>query len=196
MPGLLIARDPGSQPGIVFEHKALYRSVAGPVPESYYAIEIGKARHLRAGEELSIITYGSGVLWAMTMPPNIPNYRLISWTCAVYYRSTTMPSVRPCSARVGCWCCTKTRLRAGSAGDRCLDCRTLFSWLDAPVMRCASLDTPIPFSIELEKFFLRGRGWRKRSTGCWLTDPVGVFTNFFNCSISRCCSGWLLREQE
>ena len=47
-----------------FEHKALYRSISGPVPEEYYEIEIGKARHVREGDEISIITYGAGVHWA------------------------------------------------------------------------------------------------------------------------------------
>ncbi|HRF16736.1 MAG TPA: thiamine pyrophosphate-dependent enzyme, partial [Chitinophagaceae bacterium] len=62
--GLLIAAINDPNPVMYFEHKALYRSVSGPVPEEYYAIEIGKARHVREGDEVSIITYGSGVHWA------------------------------------------------------------------------------------------------------------------------------------
>src|SRR5258705_1425825 len=63
--GLLIAAINDPNPVMYFEHKALYRSVSGPVPEEYYEIEIGKARHVREGDEVSIITYGSGVHWAM-----------------------------------------------------------------------------------------------------------------------------------
>ncbi len=62
--GLLIAAINDPNPVLYFEHKALYRSVSGPVPAEYYEIEIGKARHVREGDELSIITYGSGVHWA------------------------------------------------------------------------------------------------------------------------------------
>src|SRR5690606_4860608 len=52
-------------PVMFFEHKALYRSISGPVPEGYYTIEIGKAKLVQEGEDLSIITYGSGVHWAL-----------------------------------------------------------------------------------------------------------------------------------
>ncbi len=62
--GLLIAAINDPNPVMYFEHKALYRSVSGPVPEEYYEIEIGKARHVREGDEVSIITYGAGVHWA------------------------------------------------------------------------------------------------------------------------------------
>jgi 2-oxoisovalerate dehydrogenase E1 component len=62
--GLLIAAINDPNPVMFFEHKALYRSISGEVPETYYEIEIGKAKHVRAGDEVSIITYGSGVHWA------------------------------------------------------------------------------------------------------------------------------------
>ncbi len=62
--GLMIAAINDPNPVMYFEHKALYRSVSGSVPEEYYEIEIGKARHVREGDEVSIITYGSGVHWA------------------------------------------------------------------------------------------------------------------------------------
>ena len=62
--GLLIAAINDPNPVMYFEHKALYRSVSGPGPSDYYEIEIGKARQVRNGSELSIITYGSGVHWA------------------------------------------------------------------------------------------------------------------------------------
>src|SRR5436190_471903 len=62
--GLLTAAFNDPNPVMYFEHKALYRSVNGPVPEEYYEIEIGKARHVREGDEIAIISYGSGVHWA------------------------------------------------------------------------------------------------------------------------------------
>jgi 2-oxoisovalerate dehydrogenase E1 component len=69
--GLLIAAINDPNPVMYFEHKALYRSVSGPVPEDYYEIEIGKARHVREGDEVSIITYGAGVHWPKIMQPSI-----------------------------------------------------------------------------------------------------------------------------
>ena len=75
--GLLIAAINDPNPVLYFEHKALYRSVSGTVPEEYYEIEIGKARHVREGDDISIITYGAGVHWAMNMLRNILKFQLI-----------------------------------------------------------------------------------------------------------------------
>ncbi|MBC7937566.1 MAG: dehydrogenase, partial [Rhizobacter sp.] len=63
--GLLIAAINDPNPVLFFEHKALYRSITGAVPSAYYEIEIGKANHLEEGEDISIITYGAGVHWAL-----------------------------------------------------------------------------------------------------------------------------------
>jgi 2-oxoisovalerate dehydrogenase E1 component len=63
--GLLIAAINDPNPVLFFEHKGLYRSVSGQVPEDYYEIEIGKAKLVQQGEDISIITYGSGVHWAV-----------------------------------------------------------------------------------------------------------------------------------
>src|SRR5436305_15312281 len=62
--GLLIAAINDPNPVMYFEHKALYRSVSGAVPEESYEVEIGKARIVQTGDDLSIITYGAGVHWA------------------------------------------------------------------------------------------------------------------------------------
>lgn len=63
--GLMIAAINDPNPVMFFEHKALYRSISGQVPDEYYETEIGKAKHVQAGEDISIITYGAGVHWAM-----------------------------------------------------------------------------------------------------------------------------------
>lgn len=63
--GLLIAAINDPNPVLFFEHKALYRSISGRVPADYYEIPIGKACSVRTGEDISIITYGSGVHWAV-----------------------------------------------------------------------------------------------------------------------------------
>ena len=62
--GLLLAALADPNPVLYFEHKALYRSLSGSVPEGYYSTEIGKARQVQAGDDCSIITYGMAVHWA------------------------------------------------------------------------------------------------------------------------------------
>ena len=63
--GLLIAAINDPNPVIYFEHKALYRSVSGSVPEAFYEIEIGKAKLVNEGTDITIINYGAGVHWAL-----------------------------------------------------------------------------------------------------------------------------------
>ena len=62
---MLIAAINDPNPVLYFEHKALYRSVSGPVPEIYYETPIGKAAITKEGTDITIITYGSGVHWAL-----------------------------------------------------------------------------------------------------------------------------------
>ena len=62
--GLLLAAFEDPNPVMFFEHKALYRSESGPVPDGFYTVEIGKARQVRSGTDVSILTYGMGVRWA------------------------------------------------------------------------------------------------------------------------------------
>jgi 2-oxoisovalerate dehydrogenase E1 component len=153
--GLLIAAINDPNPVIYFEHKALYRSISGPVPEAYYEVEIGKARVVREGDELTIITYGAGVHWAIDYAANnaAPSlYILDLRTLAPLDHEAIRKAVRATGkvlllhedtltggvgAEVAAW-----------IGAHC------FEMLDAPVMRCGSLDTPIPFNIELEKNFM------------------------------------------
>src|SRR4029079_9461673 len=68
--GLLLASFEDQNPVMFFEHKALYRSLSGMVPEDYYALEIGKANRVQQGEDVSIITYGAGVHWALEAAGN------------------------------------------------------------------------------------------------------------------------------
>ena len=72
--GLLIAAINDPNPVLYFEHKALYRSISGQVPDGYYETEIGKAAHVRTGDDVSIITYGSGVHWALEFANRNPEY--------------------------------------------------------------------------------------------------------------------------
>lgn len=153
--GLLIAAINDPNPVLFFEHKALYRSVSGPVPEDYYEIEIGKARHVREGDEISIITYGSGVHWAEDFAAEHPEISI-----DILDLRTLMPldlmAIRGAVQRTGRVLILHEDTLTGGVGGEIAAwiAENCFAMLDAPVMRCASLDTPIPFSIELEKNFL------------------------------------------
>lgn len=153
--GLLIAAINDPNPVLYFEHKMLYRSISGPVPEAYYETPIGKARRVRAGEDITIITYGAGVHWAIEyaeahkdisfeildlrtlLPLDYEAMRAavgVTGKVLVLHEDTLTGGV---GAEVAAW-----------IGEHC------FALLDAPVLRCASLDTPVPFNIELERNFL------------------------------------------
>jgi 2-oxoisovalerate dehydrogenase E1 component len=153
--GLLIAAINDPNPVIYFEHKALYRSVSGPVPQEYYEIEIGKARVVQEGVDISIITYGSGVHWA-TEYANSHDY--ISFH--ILDLRTLLPldyiAIRNAVARTGkVLILHEDTLLGGIGGELAAWIgEHCFDLLDAPVMRCASLDTPVPFNTELENNFL------------------------------------------
>ena len=153
--GLLIAAINDPNPVMYFEHKALYRSVSGPVPADYYEIEIGKARHVRNGSELSIITYGSGVHWAEEYAAAHPEIDI-----DILDLRTLLPldydAIRAAVQRTGRVLVLHEDTLTGGLGGEIAAwiAEHCFGLLDAPVMRCASLDTPVPFSIELEKNFL------------------------------------------
>jgi 2-oxoisovalerate dehydrogenase E1 component len=153
--GLLIAAISDPNPVLYFEHKALYRSISGPVPEAYYEIEIGKARHVRSGDDISIITYGSGVHWAEDYAAEHPEISI-----DILDLRTLLPldyeAIRQAVLRTGrVLILHEDTLTGGLGGEiSAWIVEHCFAYLDAPVLRCASLDTPVPFNIELEKAFL------------------------------------------
>jgi 2-oxoisovalerate dehydrogenase E1 component len=153
--GLLTAAFNDPNPVMFFEHKALYRSISGPVPENYYTVEIGKARQVQEGNDLSIITYGSGVHWAIAWSKANPNL-----STDILDLRTLLPmdheAIRASVTRTGKVLVLHEDTLTGGIGGEIAAwiAEHCFEKLDAPVMRCASLDTPIPFSIELENAFL------------------------------------------
>ena len=153
--GLLIAAINDPNPVMYFEHKALYRSVSGPVPEEYYEIEIGKARHVREGDEISIITYGAGVHWAEDYAAEHPEISI-----DILDLRTLAPldylSIREAVQRTGRVLILHEDTLIGGIGGEIAAwiAENCFAILDAPILRCASLDTPVPFNIELEKNFM------------------------------------------
>ncbi len=153
--GLLIAAINDPNPVMFFEHKALYRSISGPVPGEYYEVEMGKARVVKEGDDISVITYGAGVHWAMEYQEQNPQTSLH----ILDLRSLLpldYPAIQAAVARTGkILLLHEDSLIGGIGGEiSAWISEHCFEMLDAPVMRCASMDTPIPFNMELEKQFM------------------------------------------
>lgn len=153
--GLLIAafEDPG--PVMFFEHKALYRSLTGNVPTGYYNIPIGKARLVNEGESISIITYGSGVhkaLEVLQKHPQISADVVDLRTLLPLDTETIFTSVKKTGKVV---ILQEDTLFGGIGGEIAAQINQhCFEYLDGPVTRVGSLDTPVPFAAKLEKDFL------------------------------------------
>jgi 2-oxoisovalerate dehydrogenase E1 component len=153
--GLLLAAFADPNPVLYFEHKALYRSISGPVPDEWYTIEIGKAKLVQAGTDISIITYGSGVHWAKEYAQQHPDVSLRILDLRTLL-PLDYPAIQEAVAQTGkVLILHEDSLTGGLGGEiAAWIAEHCFHLLDAPVMRCASLDTPIPFAAALEKNFL------------------------------------------
>lgn len=153
--GLLNAAFEDPNPVLFFEHKALYRSISAAVPEEYYTLEIGKGRRWISGEDLSIITYGAGVHWAMDYArahPEISIDLIDLRSLAPLDYELVEDSVKRTGRMLFLH---EDTLTGGIGGEVCAwVSEHCFELLDAPPMRCASLDTPVPFARELEEAFL------------------------------------------
>lgn len=153
--GLLIAAINDPNPVLFFEHKALYRSVSVKFPEEYYEVEIGKARQVRTGIDVSIITYGMGVIWATEYADAHPEISI-----DILDLRTLLPldykAIRNSVNNTGKVLVLHEDTFTGGIGGEIAAwiAQNCFEFLDAPVMRCASLNTPIPFNADLEKNFL------------------------------------------
>ncbi|MBS0025807.1 alpha-ketoacid dehydrogenase subunit alpha/beta [Chitinophaga sp. 22321] len=153
--GLLTAAIADPNPVMYFEHKALYRSISSYVPENYYSIEIGKASLIQSGDDISIITYGSGVHWAMEYATQHPEISI-----GILDLRTLLPldytAIRAIVAATGKVLVLHEDTLTGGFGAEISAwiAEHCFHLLDAPVMRCGSLDTPVPFAGALEKNFL------------------------------------------
>lgn len=153
--GLITAAFEDPNPVIFFEHKALYRSISGLVPDDYYTVEIGKARQVQEGSDVSIITYGSGVHWASDYAAAHPD---VSFD--ILDLRSLLPldyeAIRTSVQRTGKVLLLHEDTLIGGIGGEISAwiSENCFQWLDAPIVRCASLDTPVPFAIELEQNFL------------------------------------------
>ncbi len=157
--GLLLTAFEDPNPVMFFEHKALYRSYKGEVPEGYYTIPFGKAATIKEGADLSIITYGMGVHWALDVVDSFPDIsiEIIDLrTLSPLDTEAIYTSVKKTGRAV---VLHEDSLTGGIGADiSALIQENCFESLDAPVQRCASLDTPVPFAGVLEDQFLaKGR---------------------------------------
>ena len=157
--GLLIAAVNDPNPVLFFEHKALYRSVQLPVPDGYYEIEIGKARQVQQGDDLSIITYGLGVIWAENYAAKHPEISLDILDLRSL-QPLDYEAIRVSVQRTGKVVVLHEATLTGGFGGEIAAwiAEHCFHFLDAPVKRCASLNTPVPFNRALEKNFMAASG--------------------------------------
>jgi 2-oxoisovalerate dehydrogenase E1 component len=153
--GLLCAAIDDPNPYMFFEHKVLYRSVKDMIPDDYYTIEIGKAKLVTEGSDLSIITYGMGVHWAKEILETMPDVSadvLDLRTLLPWDKEAVETTVKKTNRVL---ILHEDTLTGGIGGEISAWINEhCFSHLDAPVIRVASLDTAIPFAPTLEKNFL------------------------------------------
>lgn len=153
--GLLLESLFSPGPTLFFEHKFLYRRVEEQVPEGLYRLPFGKANVVREGEEVSIVTYGLGVHWALELAEKFKEVSLeiidLRTLCPLDFESVKKSVIKTGKVLV-----LYEANRTGAVGAE-VSARIgeeLFDSLDAPVSRVGSLDTPIPFSKNLEEGYL------------------------------------------
>ncbi len=153
--GLLLAAVEDPNPVLYFEHKALYRRLKGPVPDGYYTTPMGVARELRRGDQVSIITYGLGVHWALEVLEAHPEIRATLLDLRTLLPLDVEAIVAAVRVSGKALVLHEDTLTGGIGAEvAALIAHHCFEYLDGPVVRCGSLDTPVPFSKELEQDFL------------------------------------------
>jgi 2-oxoisovalerate dehydrogenase E1 component len=161
--GLLAAAIDDPNPVLFFEHKALYRSISEEIPDDYYTLPIGEAQTIREGEDLSIITYGMGVQWALKALDAMPEISadLIDLrTLAPLDLEAIRRSVESTGKAI---VLHEDNLTGGIGAEvAAWIAEHCFEVLDAPVARVGALDTPVPFSKNLEKDYLPEERFRAR----------------------------------
>ena len=167
--GLIAAAIEDPNPVLFFEHKALYRSITEDIPDDYYTADTLSAKYISEGEDVTIVTYGMGVHWAKNILKNNPDISadlidmriLLPWD-----KETVENSVKKTGKVIVLHEDTQTggigAEIAAYVSEKC------FTYLDAPVMRSGSLDTPVPFAGSLEENFFRKNIFEKK-----LKDLIG-----------------------
>lgn len=153
--GLLNTAFNDPNPVLFFEHKALYRSIRQEVRTNYYTLEFGKAGLLKEGNDVSIITFGAGVHWALEVLEKNEDIKadlLDLRTLQPLDKESILASVKKTGKVI---ILQEDSLFGGIASDiSAMIAEECFEYLDAPVKRCASMETPIPFAANLEAGYL------------------------------------------
>ena len=161
--GLLAAAIEDPNPVMFFEHKALYRSIYQEVNDDYFTLEIGKANLLKEGQEVTIVSYGAGVHWALEVLEKNPHISadLIDLRTLVPLDTDTIFASVQKTARV---IILHEDCEVGGFGAdiSALISEHCFEYLDAPVIRSASLNTAVPFAKNLEDNFLAKQGFEQK----------------------------------
>ena len=153
--GLLATAINDPNPVLFFEHKALYRSIYQDVPIDYYTLALGEAGRIREGDDITIVSFGAGIHWALeTLDKNQDiNADLIDLRTLIPLDTETIfTSVKKTGKLI---ILQEDSLFGGMASDiSALVVEHCFEYLDAPIKRVASLETPIPFAKKLEDNYL------------------------------------------
>ena len=153
--GLLNTAFEDPNPVIFFEHKAMYRSITQEIPDDYYTLPFGKAQLITEGNDVTIVTYGMGVHWALETLKNNSNIAadLIDLRTLVPLDIETIYKSVKKTGRV--IILHEATLFNGIGGElSALITENCFEFLDAPIKRVASIETPVPFINQLEQQFL------------------------------------------
>ena len=153
--GLLNTAINDPNPVLFFEHKGLYRSMRQKVPVDYYTLPFGKASLLRTGNDITIVSYGAAVHWALETLDNNPNVSadmidlrtLQPLDVETIYESVKKTGKAIILQEDSLFGSISSDISAGIM-EHC------FKYLDAPVKRVASIETPIPFATQLEQQYL------------------------------------------
>lgn len=152
--GLLATAIEDTNPVLFFEHKALYRSIYQEVPEEYYTLPLGKASTIKEGNDFTIITYGAGVHWAIEIvEKNNLSAEIIDLRTLQPLDVETIIKASKKTGKV--LVLQEDTLFGGIASDiSAIITENCFKYLDAPVKRVGSIETPIPFTKNLENNYL------------------------------------------
>jgi len=156
--GLIKSAIRDNNPVVYFEHKFLYRRIKGEVPDTDYVVPIGEADIKREGKDITVIAYSSAVHWAMDAAEQLAKEDGLEVevvdlrTLLPYDREAILKSVQKTNRVL---IAHEATLTGGIGGEiSAFITEHAFKYLDAPVRRLASLDTPVPYSPPLEEYFL------------------------------------------
>ncbi|MGB5171483.1 alpha-ketoacid dehydrogenase subunit alpha/beta [Eudoraea sp.] len=160
--GLLNTAINDPNPVLFFEHKALYRSIYQEVPSSYYTLPFGQAALLKEGDEISIVSYGAGIHWALEFLEKNSHIKADLLDLRSLCPLDTV-SIFNSVKKTGRLIILQEDTMFGGIGSdiSALVMEHCFEYLDAPVKRVGSLETPVPFAKSLENGFLPKQRFHK-----------------------------------